>query len=1058
MLKHLLAIFVGCFLVGHLYAQAPPNAAAPNAAIDDNNSVFKAVKWRSIGPFRGGRSNAGCGVVGDPSTYYMGTTGGGLWKTDDMGITWRNISDGFFKTSSVGVVAVAESDPNVVYVGMGEHAVRGVMTHSGDGVYKSTDAGKTWKRIGLELTRHISRIVIDPKDHRIVLVAAQGALYGQSPQRGVYKSTDGGANWKNVLSVNDKTGAAELSIDMTNPRILYAAMWEHGRLPWKVISGGPGSGLYKSTDQGETWEKLKDGLPEEMGKMAIAVSRSNPEKVYALIESDSDKEAGGLFVSTNAGKKWSRITNDHRLVQRAWYYIELFIDPKNEETIYVLSAPALRSTDGGKTWTTLSGTHDDFHDLWINPDNPNNFIISNDGGCAITFNGGRSWSAQSNMPTAQFYRINVDNQFPYRIYGGQQDNTSVSIASRELASSGITTASWTASAGGESAFLAFDPNDPQYVLGGSYQGTIEVLDVRARAGTSIMAAPIQYLGMDAKDLKYRFNWNAPIIWSKHEPNTYYHGAQYLLKTSDVGKSWKEASPDLTRNEKEKQGKGGGPYTNEAVGAENYGTLSYIVESPHEKGVIWTGSDDGLVYLTRDGAASWKNVTPKGLAECLINAIEVSPHDKATVYIATTRYKFNDHAPGLYKTTDYGNTWTKIDSGIPADAFTRVVREDEARKDLLFAGTELGLFLSWNGGRDWSPFQLNLPVTPITDLRVHKGNLIASTSGRSFWILDDLSVIRQRQKSAAPFTLYRPDNAYLVNGSSELDQPQEEFTGANRLRGVNPATGVALYYQLPELKKEDHITMEIKDAAGNLVRRFSSKADEKYTKYDGGPKAEPLLPKAKGLNRFVWDMRYATMPGAPMVYIEGSYAGHKAPPGKYNVSIIMGEQAVSTETEILANPLYPTNAATYLEYHRTMLGMETELTSMHLMTNSLYEKQKQLETLLSSLPAGDKFSAVKKEGDALLKRMKSWDEEMVQRKSKAYDDVENFPNKFTANYMFLINQTESDIPSVNQPSLDRMKQLNLEWSALKARANEILDKDIPSLNKRLWEAGLGAIWK
>lgn len=1058
MSKHLLSIFVSCFLVGHLYAQAPPNAAVPNAAMDDNNSVFKAVKWRSIGPFRGGRSNAGCGVVGDPSTYYMGTTGGGLWKTDDMGITWRNISDGFFKTGSVGAIAVAESDPNVVYVGMGEHAVRGVMTHSGDGVYKSTDAGKTWKRIGLELTRHISRIVIDPKDHRIVLVAAQGALYGQSPQRGVYKSTDGGANWKKVLSVDDKTGAAELSMDMTNPRILYAAMWEHGRLPWKVISGGPGSGLYKSTDQGETWEKLKDGLPEEMGKMAIAVSRSNPEKVYALIESDSDKDAGGLFVSTNAGKKWSRITNDHRLTQRAWYYIELFIDPKNEETIYVLSAPALRSTDGGKTWTTLSGTHGDYHDLWINPDNPNNSIISNDGGCAITFNGGKSWSAQSNMPTAQFYRINVDNQFPYRIYAGQQDNTSVSIASRELASGGITVASWTASAGGESAFLAFDPDDPKYVLGGSYQGTIEALDVQAKASTNIMAAPIQYLGMDAKDIKYRFNWNAPIIWSKHEPNTYYHGSQYLLKTSDMGKSWKEASPDLTRNEKEKQGKGGGPYTNEAVGAENYGTLSYIAESPHEKGVIWTGSDDGLVYLTRDGGANWKNVTPKGLAECLINAIEVSPHDKATVYIATTRYKFNDHAPGLYKTTDYGNTWTKIDSGIPADAFTRVVREDEARKDLLFAGTELGLFLSWNGGRDWLPFQLNLPITPITDLRVHKGNLIAATSGRSFWILDDLSVIRQYQKNAAPFALYRPDNAYLVNGSSELDQPEEEFTGANKLRGVNPTTGVALYYQLPELKKEDHITMEIKDAAGNLVRRFSSKADEKYTKYDGGPKAEPLLPKAKGLNRFVWNMRYATMPGAPKVYIESSYAGHKAPPGKYNISIIMGEQAVSTETEILANPLYPTNAATYQEYHRTMLGMETELTSMHLMTNSLYEKQKQLEALLNSLPAGDKFSAVKKEGDALLKRMRSWDEEMAQRKSKAYDDVENFPNKFTANYMFLINQTESDIPRVNQPSLDRMKQLNLEWSALKARANEILDKDIPSLNKRLWEAGLGAIWK
>jgi photosystem II stability/assembly factor-like uncharacterized protein len=1053
MSKNILSIIFACFLAGQLFAQAPQNAAA-----DDYNSVFKAVKWRSIGPFRGGRSNAGSGVIGDPMTYYMGTTGGGLWKTDDMGITWRNISDGFFKTGTIGAIAVAESDPNVVYVGTGEHAVRGVMTHSGDGVYKSTDAGKTWKSVGLEQTRHISRIVIDPKNSDILLVAAQGALYGSSSQRGIYKSTDGGATWKNVLFVDDKTGAAELSMDMTNPRILYAAMWEHGRRPWQVISGGPGSGLYKSMDQGETWEKLKDGLPEELGKMSIAVSRSNPEKVYALIESDTNKEAGGLFVSTNAGKKWSRVTNDHRLVQRAWYYIELFIDPKNENTIYVMSAPALRSKDGGKTWETLSGTHGDFHDLWINPDNPNNFIISNDGGSAITFNGGKSFSTQSNMPTAQFYRINVDNQFPYRIYGGQQDNSSVSIASRELGSGGISASSWTASAGGESAFLAFDPNNPRYVLGGSYQGTIEVLDTQAKASTNIMAAPIQYLGMDAKDIKYRFNWNAPIIWSKHEPNTYYHGSQYLLKTSDMGKTWKEASPDLTRNEKEKQGKGGAPYTNEAVGAENYGTLSYIIESPHEKGVILTGSDDGFVYLTRDGGSNWKNITPKGLAECLINAIEVSPHDKATIYIATTRYKFNDHAPGLYKSTDYGNTWTKIDNGIPANAFTRVVREDEVRKDLLFAGTELGLFLSWDGGKNWSSFQLNLPVTPITDLRIHKGNLIASTSGRSFWVLDDLSVIRQYKKDAAAFAIYRPDSAYLVNGGSELDESDEEFTGANKLRGVNPATGVVVYYQLPELKKDDHITLEVKDAAGKLVRSYSSKEDEKYLKYDGGPKAEPLLPKAKGLNRFVWDVRYATMPGVPNVYIESSYAGHKAPPGKYSITVKMGEQTVSTETEVLANPLYPTTAATYAEYHQTMLGMETELTTMHRMINSLYEKQKQLESLLADFPAGDKFSAIKKDGEALVKKMKAWDEDVVQRKAKAYDDVDNFANKFTANYLFLINQTESDIPKVNQPSLDRLKQLNTQWSELKARANEMFEKDIPSLNKRLWEAGLGAIWK
>ena len=1049
MTKTLLALLLVCLCAGSLAAQQPA---------DDYNSIFKPLKWRLIGPFRGGRSVAGCGVVGDPKTYYMGTTGGGLWKTDDMGIGWRNISDGYFKTGSVGAVAVAESDPNVVYVGMGEHAVRGVMTHGGDGVYKSTDAGKTWKRIGLELTQHISRIVIDPKDPNIVLVAAQGALYSHTQQRGVFKSTDGGVTWKNVLFVDDKTGAAELSMDMTNPRILYAAMWEHGRLPWKVISGGPGSGLYKSTNGGDTWEKLKEGLPEEMGKMAIAVSRSNSERVYALIEGDSDKETGGLFVSTNSGKKWTRVTNDHRLLQRAWYYIELFIDPKNENTIYVMSASAMRSADGGKTWETLSGTHGDFHDLWINPNDSSNFIISNDGGSAISFNGGKSWSVQSNMPTAQFYRINVDNQFPYRIYGGQQDNTSVTIASRELGSGGIGPASWTSSAGGESAFLAFDPDDPKYVMGDSYQGTIEVLDVKAQASTNVMAAPIQYLAMDAKDIKYRFNWNSPIIWSKWEPTTFYHGSQYLLKTSDMGKTWKEASPDLTRNEKEKQGKGGGPYTNEEVGAENYGTLTYIMESPLEKGVIWTGSDDGYVSLTRDGGANWKNVTPQGLQECLINAIEVSPFDKATAYIATTRYKFNDHTPGLYKTTDYGNSWTKITNGLPADAFTRVVREDNVRKDLLFAGTELGLFVSWNGGADWSPFQLNLPITPITDLRVYKGNLIAATSGRAYWILDDLSVIRQYKKDSPSFAIFKPDSAYLVNGSSELDSSNPEFTGANGFRGVNPATGVVIYYQLPELKKTDEISLEIKDSAGTIVRIYSSKADEKSVRSENGPRPDPVLSKAKGLNRFVWDMRYTTMPGVPGVRIEGSFLSHKAPPGKYSLTLKMLGQTVATDAEILPNPLYPTTPATYTEYHQTMLSMETELITMHKMINSLYQKQQQLESLLSSLPTGDKYAAIKKDGETLVKKMKAWDEDMVQRKSKAYDDVENFPNKFTANYLFLINQTESDIPRVNQPSLDRMKELNGQWTTLKARGNEIADKDIPAFNKRLWDAGLGAIWK
>lgn len=1028
------------------------------SADNDPQNYFKPVKWRNIGPFRGGRSVTACGVVGDPLTYYMGTTGGGLWKTEDMGTTWNNISDGYFKTGSVGAVAVSESDPNVVYVGMGEHAIRGVMTHHGDGVYKSTDAGKTWKKLGLDATQHISRIIVHPTNPDVVYVAAQGALYSKSAERGLFKSTDGGATFKKVLFVDDKTGCVELSMDMTNPRIMYAAMWEHGRLPWKVISGGPGSGLYKSVDGGDTWEKLEEGLPKEKGKMSIAVCRSNAQKVYALIESDSDKEAGGLFVSNNAGKSWSRITNDHRLIQRAWYYIELFPDPNDDNTVYVLSAPMLRSTDGGKTWEDMSNTHGDYHDLWINPRNSNNMIVADDGGAAVTFNAGKSWSHQD-LPTAQMYRINVDNQFPYRIYGGQQDNSSVSITSRELGGGHIGRTGWHSSAGGESAFLAFDPNNPRYVLGGSYQGTIEVLDNVSKGSTNIMAAPIQYLGRDAKDNKYRFNWNAPIIWSKHEPNTYYHGAQYLLKTTDMGRTWQEASPDLTRNEKDKQGKGGGPYTNEAVGAENYGTLAYVMESPLEKGVIWTGSDDGLVHLTTDGGKNWKNVTPAGLAECLVNAIEVSPHDKATAYIATTRYKFNDHTPGIYKTTDYGKTWTKITTGLPDNAFTRVVREDNVQKDLLFAGTELGLFVSYNGGKQWQPFQLNLPIAPITDLRVHQSDLIAATSGRSYWILDDLTLVRQFKKDGNKgVVLYQPESAYLANGRSELNKTDESFSGTSAEGGVNPANGIVLYYQLPELKKGSVVTLDIKDAEGNLVRTITSVKDSLFESWDGGPGPEPRLSAGKGLNRFVWDMRYPSTTGVKDAYFEVSYGGHKAMPGKYTFVLNANGEQVSTTAEILPNPLYPNNMADYKNYHAVMMDMENKVRSMHEYVDNLANKRAQLEALQTLLAGQKNKAALATEIGALVAKMKAWDEDMVQRKSKAYDDVENFPNKFTADYMFMINQTESDIPVVNQPSLDLKKELDARWETLKSRATDILDKEIPALNKKLWEAGIGGVWK
>jgi photosystem II stability/assembly factor-like uncharacterized protein len=1020
------------------------------------DSVFRYAKYRNIGPFRGGRSVCASGVVGDPLTYYMGTTGGGLWKTENAGVLWTNISDGYFKTGSVGAIAVSESDPNVVYCGMGEHAPRGVMTSYGDGVYKSTDAGKTWKKMGLEKTMQIARIIIHPKNPDIVFVAAQGAINGPTQDRGIYKSIDGGVTWKKVLFVNELTGCSELSLDNSNPQVLYATMWHHQRLPWKVISGGPGSGVYKSVDGGETWEKIQKGLPKELGKMAISVSRANPEKVYLLLESDTEKEQGGIFVSDDGGKEWSKVSSDHRLVQRAWYYIEVFADTQDENTVYVLSAPALRSIDGGKTWESFSAMHGDHHDMWINPNNAKNLVIADDGGASITFDRCKSYSLLNNMPTAQFYRVNIDNNFPYRIYGGQQDNSSVRIQSLALGGYGINEQNWTSSAGGESAFLAFNPDDPTLVLGGSYLGTIEALNTKAYAGTSVMAAPINYIGRETKNMKYRFNWNAPIIWSQHEPGTFYHGAQLLLRTRDNGNTWEETSPDLTRNEKEKQGKGGGPYTNEAVGAENYGTLSYVVESPHEKGVIWTGSDDGYVQLTRDGGKTWSNVTPKGLAECLINSIEVSPHDKATAYIATTRYKFNDHTPALYKTTDYGKTWINITKGIPMGAYTRAVREDVVRKGLLFAGTETGMYISWDGGASWQPFQLNLPIVPITDMMIKHGDLVIATMGRSFWIFDDLGLLRQYNGKEESLKVYQPEDAVIGNWGSPLNGTSPDFKGINPYEGINPANGVVIYYNLPKLPDSVQVTMEIKDASGNLVRQFSTKSNPEFKRYDGGPSPEPVIAKNKGLNRFVWDMRYPTLTGAPTAYIEGSYRGHKSSPGSYSVTVKYENKESKADFKILPNPLYPSTPENYAEYHAFMTGMETTINDMHAKVNSILKMRSQIETLLKELPADSKFSSLKKDGEALIKKMTQWDEAMIQRKSKAYDDVDNFENKFTADYLFLINQTESDIPRVNKPSRDLAEEYNKQWLKLKATANEIITVDAPKYTKQLWDNGIGAI--
>ncbi len=1021
------------------------------------DAYFSSMKYRNIGPFRGGRSVSATGIVNDPLTYYMGTTGGGLWKTEDAGQHWKNISDGFFKTGSVGAIAASESNPNILYVGMGEHAIRGVMTSYGDGVYKSTDAGKTWKSIGLSKTEQISRIVIHPTNPDIVYVAAQGKYATPTSERGVYKSIDGGKTWKQILFVNQFSGASELVIDMNNPQILYAALWHHQRTPWKMISGGEGSGLYKSEDGGETWTKLDKGLPKTLGKLAIAVCRSNSSKVYALVESDTQKDGSGLYVSTDAGKSWKLVSGDNRLTQRAWYYTELFIDPKDEETVYVLSASAYRSKDGGKRWQKITGTHGDFHDLWIHPTNSKNMVIANDGGAAISFNSGKTWSTQNIMPTGQFYRINVDNLVPYNIYAGQQDNSSIKIASMNMTGYGIAERNWTKAAGGESAFLAFDPNNSTVTVGGSYLGTIEALDMKEMVSTKIMASPIQYLGKAARDMKYLYNWNAPIVWSQHEPNTIFHAAQRILQSKDLGVNWTHFSPNLTRDIDAKQGKGGGPYTNEAVGAENYGTISYLVESPHEKGVFYSGSDDGLVHITRDNGTTWQNITPKQLEETLINAIEVSPHDPAVVYIATTRYKLGDYTPALYKSDDYGKSWKSINKGIPYGAHTRVVREDATKKGLLYAGTELGMYISFDGGAQWESFQRNLPITPILDIKVHRNDLIVATSGRAFWILDNLSLLSQYTPKNKGVKVYEPAPIYYGHWGSKMNGKLDTFKGMQDFVGVNPTNGIELYYELPTIDSTKAVTLNVLDSKGTVINSYTSEKDKKYIPHTGGgaPRA-PQLPKKKGLNRFVWNMQHPIVPGVPKVYIEASFNGHRVIPRTYTLQLTYDGNTYTTKAIIKENPHYQVTKETYEAYDALMLQFEASATDMHQKVNLLHRMATDIRTSIQQLKETHKDTVLIQEGKALLKAIKAWDTAMVQRRSQAYDDVENFENKFSAEYLFLMNQANNSLPKITQAVLDRKAELDKQWAEYKKTAEDLISNQIPAYNQKLWNVDIGAI--
>ncbi len=1023
--------------------------SSSSATTNDETTLSEAyhgLKFRNIGPFRGGRSNAVTGVPNNPLTYYFGSTGGGVWKTEDAGISWKNISDGFFETGSVGAIAIAPSDQNVIYVGMGEHAVRGVMTSHGDGVYKSTDAGKTWKNIGLPNSRHIAEIRVHPEDSETVYVAVQGALHKDSEDRGVYRSNDGGANWEKILYIDETTGAADLSIDINNPRILYAGMWSHRRYPWQVVSGGEGSGLWKSINGGDTWEELKGGLPASMGKVAIDVSPANSDIVYANIEAEGEK--AGVYRSNDSGKSWTQTSKDRITIARSWYYIEIFADPKDENKVYVLNAPMLKSIDGGKTFKTIPNPHTDQHHLWINPDNTENIILANDGGACITFNGGESWSSQQNQPTAQFYRVIADNRFPYHIYAGQQDNSTVAIASRTSGSS-IDWKDWYAVAGGESAFLAFDPDNPRYVYGGSYQGNISVYDHETDTDKDIMAYPVVGLGWHPSEMKYRFNWNAPIVTAPQDRSVIYHAGNKVLKSTNRGQSWEEISPDLTRNDKAKQVLGGAPYTVEGAGGENYGAITYMVASPHQQGVLWTGSDDGLIHLTQNDGADWKDVTPKGLGEVLINAIEVSPHNASTAYVAVTNYKMGDFTPMLYVTNDYGKTWKNKVEGIAEDDFVRVVREDPKQAGILYAGTETGLYISFDKGDSWESFQLNLPVCPILDLYIQDNDLIVATSGRAFWILDDLSAVQQSKgKLEQKMTIFQPKPTYKFN----VNTPKNAPTGA----GQNPMSGVIIDYAFAEALDSTEVMLSILDSDGRLVRSYSSKKDENFKQFIGGPSPEATLPIKKGVNRFNWDLRRATIPGVEGVFMLGDYSGGLVAPGTYSLVLSADEESVETTVEVIPDPRIKATQAAYEAQQEILVEAVNAAREIHESVNAMRKVKKQLVQMQETLEKRTDLGELKESAKEIVEKITNWEDNLIQRNQKTFQDVINFPNQLNAEFMNLKSRVDGLVPNPTQGAEERLNDLMEAWSKHKIAMKKILNEEVITFNEMYRKEALPAV--
>jgi photosystem II stability/assembly factor-like uncharacterized protein len=1051
--RRMLAAIAATLISGAAFASKRPEPAAkPSPSLSDE---LGGLEFRNIGPFRGGRVTAVAGVIGSPMTFYFGATGGGVWKTVDGGDHWAPVSDGFFRTGSIGAIAVAASDPNVVYVGTGEAAIRGNLSE-GDGVWRSTDAGATWNHLGLDNTRQISRVRIDPSDPDRVFVAAQGEAWGPNPERGIYRSTDGGKNWQRVLFVDDRTGASDLAMDPRNPRILYAAFWQVVRRPWTLESGGSASGLYKSADGGDTWTKLAGGLPQGIvGKIGVAPSAAREGRVWAIVES---KEEGGVYRTDDAGKNWSRVNSENKLRQRAWYYSEIYADPKSADAVYVLNTGFYRSGDGGSKFEAIPVPHGDNHDLWLDPDNPGRMIESNDGGADVSFNGGGSWSTEDNQPTAQFYRVATDDRFPYWVYGAQQDNTSVAIPSA-ASGRGIERTDWYPVGGCESGWIAPKPKDPDVVYSGCYGGSITRFDHRTGQEREVVAWPQLAIGQAARDLKYRFQWNAPILVSRFDSKTVYHAAQKLLRSRDEGWTWQEISPDLTRNDRSKQGYSGGPITFDDTGIEVYDTIFALAEGRDGPDTIWAGTDDGLVQLTRDGGRTWTNVTPPGIPEWIqINAIEVSPHDPATAFVAATMYKLGDPRPYAYKTHDYGKHWTKITDGIAPRAFVRVIREDGVRRGLLYAGTERGLYVSFDEGAHWTPFPRNLPPVPITDLAVKDGDLVVATQGRAFWILDDLVPLEQWTGAIAAeevhFFPVRP--AYRLDLGGDFGGE-----GAGAASGKNPPDGAILDVWFREKPPEaDPVTIEIL-AGGKLLRRFES-GKEKAP--DGDADSEPGEPGRvekplqihAGLNRFVWDLRMFPPTLVPKAILWGSRKGPRVSPGRYQARLTVGKRTWTQEFEVRANPALGASKEDLDRQFDLLQRVRDALSETHASVIQIRAVKGQIEAALGRARDAGKAGDVEKAARGLEERLTAIEDKLVNPKIRSGQDVLNFPPKLDHQFVGLASVVASAEAAPTPASEEYFRQVRGELDAIESDLHGLLTAGVEEFNRAVASHGIGAV--